>query len=227
MAWLFEWQTSNASHGRTDGQTELQLVRGWPLDWLIDRQKDRLIDHLIDPTLIHRLIVQTDSLGIQLYGIFLFLSDTSEKKQKPPPRQFPSQPPPPWIPKPEVSVVSVQPQDTSIKDDDEIPYSSSDEEPMPVITLIQFFFSYTFPTLVFSVFNALRLCRKIKIIPSANQRKRIQKRGKTEVSKPRLVLASHLIGWEGGGSFINQSQSEVKRSQFIPRLLSTLTRRLL
>lgn len=157
MAWLFEWQTSNESHGRTDGQTELQLVRGWPLDWLIDWQNDRLIDHLIDPTLIHWLIVQTDSLGIQLYGIFLFLSDTSEKKQKPPPRQFPSQPPPPWIPKPEVSVVSVQPQDSSIKDDDEIPYSSSDEEPMPVITLIQFFFSYTFPTLVVSVFNALRL----------------------------------------------------------------------
>ena len=144
MAWLFEWQTSNESHGRTDGQTELQLVRGWPLDWLIDWQNDRLIDHLIDPTLIYWLIVQTDSLGIQLYGIFIFLSDTSEKKQKPPPRQFPSQPPPPWIPKPEVSVVSVQPQDSSIKDDDEIPYSSSDEEPMPVITLIQFFFRTLF-----------------------------------------------------------------------------------
>ena len=53
MAWLFEWQTSNESHRRTDGQTELQLVRGWPLDWLIDWQNDRLIDHLIDPTLIH------------------------------------------------------------------------------------------------------------------------------------------------------------------------------
>lgn len=44
-----------------------------------------------------------------------------------------NQAPPPWIPKPEVSVVSVQPQDSSIKDDDDIPYSSSDEEPIPVI----------------------------------------------------------------------------------------------
>ncbi|XP_078376802.1 synaptotagmin-7-like [Oculina patagonica] len=57
--------------------------------------------------------------------------DTTQKKRKPPPRQYPSQAPPPWIPKPEVSVVSVQPQDSSIKDDDEIPYSSSDEEPTP------------------------------------------------------------------------------------------------
>ena len=46
----------------------------------------------------------------------------------PPPRQYPVSNTPPWIPKPEVSVVSVQPQDSSIKDDDEVPYSSSDEE---------------------------------------------------------------------------------------------------
>ena len=58
----------------------------------------------------------------------LGLSDATEKKKKLPPRQYPVSNPPPWIPKPEVSVVSVQPQDTSIKDDDEIPYSSSDEE---------------------------------------------------------------------------------------------------
>lgn len=54
--------------------------------------------------------------------------DSSEKKQRLPPRQYPVSDPPPWIPKPEVSVVSVQPQDSSIKDDDEVPYSSSDEE---------------------------------------------------------------------------------------------------
>ncbi|CAH3182793.1 unnamed protein product, partial [Porites evermanni] len=53
-----------------------------------------------------------------------------EKKKKIPPRQYPVSNPPPWIPKPEVSVVSVQPQDSSIKDDDEVPYSSSDEEEM-------------------------------------------------------------------------------------------------
>jgi len=65
--------------------------------------------------------------------LLFFCQDTTEKKRKPPPRQYPSQAPPPWIPKPEVSVVSVQPQDSSIKDDDDIPYSSSDEEPMPVM----------------------------------------------------------------------------------------------
>jgi len=54
--------------------------------------------------------------------------DAGKKKRRLPPRQYPISNPPPWIPKPEVSVVSVQPQDSSIKDDDEIPYSSSDEE---------------------------------------------------------------------------------------------------
>ncbi|KAM7430631.1 hypothetical protein ABFA07_018675 [Porites harrisoni] len=58
-----------------------------------------------------------------------------EKKKKIPPRQYPVSNPPPWIPKPEVSVVSVQPQDSSIKDDDEVPYSSSDEEEMVTSTV--------------------------------------------------------------------------------------------
>lgn len=60
--------------------------------------------------------------------LFPFLAGDEEKKKKIPPRQYPVSNPPPWIPKPEVSVVSVQPQDSLIKDDDEIPYSSSDEE---------------------------------------------------------------------------------------------------
>ena len=55
------------------------------------------------------------------------------KKQKLRPRQFPLPSPPPWIPKPEVNVVSVQPQDSSVKDDDEVPYSSSDEEETIVV----------------------------------------------------------------------------------------------
>ena len=38
-------------------------------------------------------------------------------------------------------MVSVQPQDSSIKDDDEIPYSSSDEEPIPVMSLVARSFS--------------------------------------------------------------------------------------
>ena len=35
------------------------------------------------------------------------------------------------------------------------------------------------------------------------------KRGKTHATKSRLVLVLHLIGWEGGASFLNQSQSVV------------------
>lgn len=66
--------------------------------------------------------------------MFPFLAGDEEKKKKIPPRQYPVSNPPPWIPKPEVSVVSVQPQDSSIKDDDEVPYSSSDEEEMVTVT---------------------------------------------------------------------------------------------
>ncbi|XP_015772245.1 PREDICTED: synaptotagmin-7-like [Acropora digitifera] len=61
--------------------------------------------------------------------------ETAGKKQKLRPRQFPLSSPPPWIPKPEVNVVSVQPQDSSVKDDDEVPYSSSDEEEAIVSTV--------------------------------------------------------------------------------------------
>ena len=40
-----------------------------------------------------------------------------------------------------------------------------------------------------------------------------QKRGKTRVSKSRLVLVSHLIGLGNGARFLDQSQSEIKQSQ--------------
>lgn len=87
-------------------------MNDWLTDWLIN--------------LVVRWLTQFDWLTF-------FCPDTTEKKRKPPPRQYPSQAPPPWIPKPEVSVVSVQPQDSAIKDDDDIPYSSSDEETITVM----------------------------------------------------------------------------------------------
>ena len=50
--------------------------------------------------------------------------------QPPPePGRYTIQAPPPWTPKPEINVVSVQPQDPD-RDDGDAPYSSSDEEEM-------------------------------------------------------------------------------------------------
>ena len=43
--------------------------------------------------------------------------------------------------------------------------------------------------------------------------------GKQEL---RLVLVLHLIGWEGGMGFLDQSQSIVKQNQCKPKLLLTL-----
>ena len=41
------------------------------------------------------------------------------------------------------------------------------------------------------------------------------KRGKTRVTKSRLVLVLHLIGWAGGASFLNQSaRSKAKPKKF-------------
>ena len=39
------------------------------------------------------------------------------------------------------------------------------------------------------------------------------KRGKTRVTKSRLFLVLQLIGWVGGASFLNQSESVVKQNQ--------------
>ena len=39
------------------------------------------------------------------------------------------------------------------------------------------------------------------------------KRGKTRVTKLRLSLVFHLIGWGRGASFLNQSQHVVKQNQ--------------
>ena len=53
------------------------------------------------------------------------------------------------------------------------------------------------------------------------------KRGKTWVTSPWLALVLPLIGWEGGVSFLDQSQIEVKYNQYNLGLLSTLAWKLL
>ena len=52
-------------------------------------------------------------------------------------------------------------------------------------------------------------------------------RGKTRVTKSWLVLVLHLIGWERGASFLDQSQSKVTQNRCNPRLLSKLNWKLL
>ena len=47
------------------------------------------------------------------------------------------------------------------------------------------------------------------------------KRGKTRATKSRLVWVLYLIGWVGGASLLNQSQSVVKQNQSNAGLLST------
>ena len=46
------------------------------------------------------------------------------------------------------------------------------------------------------------------------------KRGKTRVTKSRLVLVLNLIGSKGGASFLDKSQSVIKQNQCNPGLLS-------
>ena len=42
-----------------------------------------------------------------------------------------------------------------------------------------------------------------------------------------IGFSLHLIGWEGGASFLDQSNSTVKQNQFNPGLPSTLNWKLL
>ena len=48
------------------------------------------------------------------------------------------------------------------------------------------------------------------------------RRRKTRVNKSWLVLVLHVIGWQSGASFLNQSQGEVRQNQFSVRSLLTL-----
>ena len=47
------------------------------------------------------------------------------------------------------------------------------------------------------------------------------KRGKTQATRSWLVLVLHLIGWESGASFLNQSQSEYGKIYLIPDYFNT------
>ena len=53
------------------------------------------------------------------------------------------------------------------------------------------------------------------------------KRGKRWAAELWLVFILHLIGWESGASFLDQSQGEVKQNQSNPWLLSTFKWKLL
>ena len=64
---------------------------------------------------------------------------------------------------------------------------------------------------------------KTKVIAMSNQKEAKQehclKRGKTQATRSWLVLVLHLIGWESGASFLNQSQSEIRKNLSNPGLL--------
>lgn len=53
------------------------------------------------------------------------------------------------------------------------------------------------------------------------------RRRKTRVNKSWLVLVLHVIGWQSGASFLDQSQDEVKQKRSNSGLLSTLDWKLL
>ena len=53
------------------------------------------------------------------------------------------------------------------------------------------------------------------------------KGGKTRQTKLGFVLVLHLIGWAGGESFLDQSQSEIKQIQSNPGSLLRLNWKLL
>ena len=64
---------------------------------------------------------------------------------------------------------------------------------------------------------------KTKVITMSNQKEAKQenclKRGKTQATRSWLVLVLHLIGWESDASFLNQSQSEIRKNWSNPGLL--------
>ena len=60
-------------------------------------------------------------------------------------------------------------------------------------------------------------CKYVQVFPP--------RRGKTKVKKRRLVSNRHLIGWKDGASFLDQSRTEVKRTQNNQGSCSTLNQK--
>ena len=112
---------------------------------------------------------------------------------------------------------------------------------LPVLTLKSDWLLVTFPFILIALFSlwyhsiVLRFfqvlsieCRKTetKVITTYNQseqmlplllssknRKLSLKRGETRVIKVGLVFVLHLISWNGGASFLDQSKSKVKQNR--------------
>ena len=98
------------------------------------------------------------------------------------------------------------------------------------------FQSIAFPTNQLEDFSTECLRTKTKTIITANHskgkyhqepmrpriKKKGKKRGKTRVTKLRLILALNVIGRVSGASFLNQSHKGIRQNQIKPELLPTL-----
>lgn len=98
------------------------------------------------------------------------------------------------------------------------------------------FQSIAFPTNQLEGFSTECLRTKTKTIITANHskgkyhqepmrpriKKKGKKRGKTRVTKLRLILALNAIGRVSGASFLNQSHKGISKNQIKPELLPTL-----
>ena len=71
------------------------------------------------------------------------------------------------------------------------------------------------------------IARKPPRSKKTNKQTNNLKRGKTRVTKSRLVLVLNLIGSQSGASFLDQSYNEIEENQSNPRLYSTLNWQLL
>lgn len=98
------------------------------------------------------------------------------------------------------------------------------------------FQSIAFPTNQLEDFSTECLRTKTKTIITANHskgkyhqepmrpriKKKGKKRGKTRVTKLRLILALNVIGRVSSASFVNQSHKGIRQNQIKPELLPTL-----